>query len=53
MTEPTLDEVNQKIDEILDDKFQEYLDLIKSEIDKFSMNTPEHQILKRAKEFWK
>lgn len=53
MTEPTLDEVNQKIDEIIEENFQQYIDGIKSEIDQFSQNTPEHQILKRMKVYWK
>ena len=42
--EPTLEEVNEKLDEIIDEKYNEFFDSIKSEIDCFSYNTPGHQI---------
>jgi len=50
--EPTLDQVNEKIDEIIDEKYQSFIDMIKSEIDQFSYNTPEHQINTAVKRYF-
>jgi len=44
--EPSLAQVNEKLDEIIDEKYQSIIDIIKSEIDQFSDNTPEHLINK-------
>ena len=52
MPEPTLDEVETKLQEIIDEKYQSFIDSIKSEIDQFSMNTPEHQINKALKRYF-
>ena len=53
MPEPTLEQVEKKLDEIIDEKCQEIYDMIKIEIDGFSFNTPEHQINKALKRYFK
>jgi len=53
MSEPTLSEVEAKLQEIIDEKYQSFMDMIKSEIDQYSFNTPEHQINKALKEYFK
>lgn len=53
MPELTLDEVKTKLQEIIDEKYQSFMDIIKLEIDQYSMNTPEHQINKALKRYFK
>jgi len=53
MIELTLEQVEEKLDEIVDEKYQCFMDIIKSEIDQFSFNTPEHQINKALKRYFK
>lgn len=53
MTEPTLEQVEEKLDEIIDEKYQSFMDIIKSEIDQYSFNTPEYQINKALKRYFK
>ena len=50
--ELTPEQVEAKLDEIIDEKYQSFMDIIKSEIDQFSMNTPEHQINKALKKYF-
>jgi len=50
--EPTLQQVNERLDEIVDEKYQSFIDMIKSDIDQFSYNTPEHQISKAVKRYF-
>ena len=52
LNEPTLDQVNEKLDEIIDEKYNEFFDQIKAEIDSFSMNTPGHQINAALKRYY-
>ena len=53
MSEPTLQQVETKLDEIIDEKYQSFMDIIKSEIDQYSMNTAEHLINKALKRYFK
>jgi len=53
MTEPTLEQVQNKLADIIDEKYQEFIDIIKLEIDSFSMNTPEWEINKALKRYFK
>lgn len=53
MPELTLEQIEEKLDEIIDEKYQSFVDSIKSEIDQYSMNTPEHQINKALKRYFK
>ena len=50
--EPTLEQVEKRLDNIIDEKYQEFMDTIKSEIDCYSMNTPEHQISAALKRYF-
>ena len=52
MVDPTLEEIESKLDEIIDEKYQSFIDSIKSEIDQYSLNTPEHQISKPLKRYF-
>ena len=53
MSEPTLEQVEEKLDKIIGEKYQSIMDMIKSEIDQYSMNTPEYQINKALKRYFK
>lgn len=50
--EPTLEQINEKLDEIIDEKYNKIFDSIKAEIDGFSYNTPGHQINAALKRYF-
>ena len=52
ISEPTLEQVETELDEIIEEKYQSFIDSIKEEIDQFSFNTPEHQINKALKRYF-
>jgi len=52
MSEPTLEQVEEKLAEIIDKKCQAIYDMIKLEIDDYSMNTPGHEINKALRTYF-
>ncbi len=45
-------DINKKLDEIIDEKYQSIIDIIKSEIDQFVDNTREYQISEALRRYF-